>query len=118
MKFRKEVSMDRLSKLQKWILNKCYEQGKERKYCLWRRQLVREYCKEVKGNFYLDNSSQVVITRSIRNLALKEYIDVYGNKENPFIDVNHILGLANNIKWISLINKGIMEIEKSLNVNK
>jgi len=34
----------RLSKLQKWILEKCYEQGEEKTYFISRRQLIREYC--------------------------------------------------------------------------
>jgi len=45
----------RLSKLQKWILEKCYEQGEEKTYFISRRQLIREYCKEFKKGYYAES---------------------------------------------------------------
>jgi len=123
-----------LSKLQKWILNKCYEQLREvegeKIYCIWRRQLVREYCEEFKKGYYAESGDQVnisgiqvSITRSIRTLAFKEYILVYGSEEKPCIDYTHVfseeqkIGYGNvgdNIKWLCLSDEGIAEIEKRL----
>ncbi|MQY58177.1 MAG: hypothetical protein GH144_01020 [Clostridia bacterium] len=63
------MSKERLSKLQKWILVKCYEQGKKRYYGMLRRRLVRKYYREIKDRWYSISSDQVTLTRSIRNLA-------------------------------------------------
>jgi len=116
---------ERLSKLQKWILEKCYEQGEKKVYGFWRGEFIRKYCEEAKGSTYSISSVQVTITRSIRNLAFKEYVVVFSrNKENPFIDVDDVLpeklkvGLGKNIKMFLLTEKGIAKAEKLLNVKK
>ena len=119
------MSEERLSKLQKWILKKCYEQGEKRGYGMWRRELVRKYYREVKRGFYSVSSSQVTLTRSIRNLAFKGYMDISGGKQGP-IDFEGILSeeqkvgllIAKNVKMFWLTDKGKAEAEKFLNVKK
>lgn len=118
---------ERLSKLQKWILTKCYEQGEEKSYFIWRRQLIRKYCEEVAESTYSINSVEVTITNSIRNLAWKEYIFVYGSKEKPYIDYTHFFSkkqkvdsevVGDNIKMFCLTDKGIEAVKKLLNTKK
>ncbi|MBA7590296.1 hypothetical protein ES708_32411 [subsurface metagenome] len=91
------MANERLSKLQKWILNKCFERGEKYAYVVRREQLIREYCKEFKRGYYAENGDQVningiqvSITRSVRTLAFKKYIFVRGSKEKPAIDITHL----------------------------
>ena len=121
----------RLSKLQKWILEKCYERGEKYAYVVRRGQLVRKYCKEFKKGYYAESDDQVKIsgiqvsiTRSIRTLAKKKYIFVHGIKEKPFIDINHVwskeqrmarVDVATNIKFLRLSDRGVTEVKKFLN---
>ncbi|MBA7477517.1 hypothetical protein ES707_12928 [subsurface metagenome] len=125
------MAKERLSKLQKWILNKCYERGEKYAYVVRRGQLVREYCQKLKIGRYAESDDQVnisgiqvSITRSIRTLAKKKYIFVHGIKEKPFIDINHVWGkeqrmarvdVATNVKFLRLSDRGV---EKLLNVKK
>ncbi len=121
-----EMADKRLSKLQKWILNRCYERGEKYSYVVRRGQLVREYCKEFKGRIYSISSVQVSITRSIRTLAKKEYIFVHGIEGKPFIDINHVFSkeqrmrgnVGANIKFLRLTDRGVVKAEKLLNVKK
>ena len=118
------MSKERLSKLQKWILKTCYEQGEKRAYGVRRQQLVRRYCQDVKGRLYSISSDQVTLTRSIRNLAFKDYIDISGSQAP--IDFDNVLSkeqkagllIAKNIKMFWLTDKGITEAEKLLKVKK
>ena len=121
------MANERLSKLQKWILFRCYERGEKYAYIVRRRQLVRKYCEKVKGRIYSISSIQVSITRSIRTLAKKKYIFVHGIKEKPFIDINHVWSkkqriaygnVAANIKFLRLTDGGVVKAEKLLNVKK
>jgi len=115
------MAEQRLSKLQKWILLKCYEL---REYRLWRSYLVRLYRQEFEISKM--NSIQVSITRSMRTLAKKEYIFVHGSKEKPFIDITHVLSrgqriarnVAANIKFLRLTDGGVAKAEELLNVKK
>ncbi|MBA7516551.1 hypothetical protein ES705_08599 [subsurface metagenome] len=128
------MAEERLSKLQKWILNKCFERGEKYAYVVRRRQLIREYCKEFKRGCYAESGDQVdisgiqvSITRSIRTLAFKEYLYVYGTKEKPAIDITHFFSkkqriaygnVGANIKFLCLTDGGVVEVKKFLNVNK
>ncbi len=128
------MANERLSKLQKWILKKCYERGEKYAYIVRRGQLVREYCKEFKRGFHAESGDQVKIsgiqvslTRSIRTLAFKKYIFVRGSKEKPAIDITHVFSkeqrmargnVGANIKFLRLTDRGIVEVKKFLNVNK
>ena len=118
----------RLSKLQKWILLKCYEL---REYHLWRSYLVKEYCKEFKRGYYAGSGDQVnisgiqvSITRSIRTLARKDLLYVFGCDNTPCIDVTRSRKLDKReemigdcIKWLSLSDEGV-KLAKSLNVKE
>ncbi len=113
------MAEERLSKLQKWILLKCY---KAEEYRLWRSQLVRLYWREFEMSEM--NSIQVSITRSIRTLALKDLLYVYGSDSTPCIDVTRSRKLDERegmigdcIKWLCISDEGI-ELAKSLNVKK
>lgn len=116
---------ERLSKLQKWILKKCYEQGEKKGHGMWRRRLVRKYCREIKGRQYSIGGDQVTLTRSIRNLAFKGYMDISGGKQGP-IDFMNVLNeeqkvgllIAKNVKMFWLTDEGKTEAEKLLNVKK
>jgi hypothetical protein len=123
----------RLSKLQKWILVRCFERGEKYAYVVRRGQLVQKYCKEFKIGRYAESGDQVnisgiqvSITRSIRTLAKKKYIFVHGSREKPFIDVTHVLSrgqriarnVAANIKFLRLSDRGVTEVKKLLNVKK
>ncbi|MBA7516044.1 hypothetical protein ES705_08089 [subsurface metagenome] len=118
---------ERLSKLQRWMLTKCYEKGEKKVYFIWRRELIRKYCREVAKSTYSINSIEVTITNSIRNLAYKEYIFVYGSKEKPVIDYTHVFSkeqkvgqgvVGDNIKMFCLTDKGIESAKKLLNIKK
>ncbi len=118
----------RLSKLQKWILLKCYEL---REYRLWRSYLVKEYCKEFKRGYYAGSGDQVnisgiqvSITRSIRTLARKDLLYVYGCDSTPCIDITRSRKLDKReemfgdcIKWLCISDEGI-KLAKSLNVKE
>ncbi len=113
------MSDQRLSKLQKWILLKCYEL---KEYRLWRSQLVRLYWREFEMSKI--NSIQVTITRSIRTLANKDLLCVFGCDNRPCIDVTRSRKLDKReemfgdcIKWLCLSDEGI-KLAKSLNVKK
>ncbi|MBA7553011.1 hypothetical protein ES705_45593 [subsurface metagenome] len=123
----------RLSKLQKWILNKCFERGEKYSYVVRRGQLVREYCQEFKIGRYAESDDQVKIsgiqvsiTRSIRTLVFKEYIFVHGIKGKPFIDINHVFSkeqrmrgnVGANIKFLRLTDRGVAKAGELLNVKK
>jgi hypothetical protein len=127
------MAKERLSKLQKWILNKCFERGEKYAYVVRRGQLVREYCQEFKIGRYAEiddqvniSGIQVSVTRSMRTLAKKEYIFVHGSKEKPFIDITHVLSrgqriarnVAANIKFLRLTDGGVAKAEELLNVKK
>ena len=60
------MAKERLSKLQKWILGKCYERRNNTSYMLFRREITSY----LGGN----NSAEVVVSRSIRNLIKKGLI--------------------------------------------
>ncbi|MBA7583974.1 hypothetical protein ES695_02320 [Candidatus Atribacteria bacterium 1244-E10-H5-B2] len=113
------MSEERLSKLQKWILLKCYEL---REYRLWRSYLVRIYRREFEMSKI--NSIQVSITRSIRTLAFKDLLYVYGCDSTPCIDITHSRKLDKReemqgdcIKWLCLSDEGV-KLAKSLNVKE
>lgn len=81
----------RLSKLQKWILQRCCEEDKKG-FLLERSHLVFEYAK-YKGKssciaytyhkgekeYNTRRSIEVTVSKSIRNLAQKGYITLFGN---------------------------------------
>jgi len=126
------LSKERLSKLQKWILKKCYEQGKGHyisfDYSVARISLVfwrtKEYIetKEIKKYFdellktikrYVSERErinwfrykfEISTTNSIKNLLAKGYIQEEGFK---FV-----------IKRIRLTDKGIKTVEESLKIKK
>lgn len=126
------MSKERLSKLQKWILKKCYEQGKDHyifddysvarvSLVIWR---IREYLetKEIKEYFdrllktmkrYVDEGEklnwfrykfEISTTNSIKNLLSKGYIQV----ERRWLV----------IKRVRLTDKGIKTVEESLKIKK
>lgn len=124
------MSKERLSKLQKWILTVCYQVNG---HALLRRRLVF-MCGDHRGeNFSIPVNTanrrkvEASISRSLRSLYDKGYLEIWGGKRTPVLDETNVfgnkqrqaLGLGKYIKWFCLTDeKGIAKAEELLNVNK
>ncbi|MBA7540563.1 hypothetical protein ES705_32862 [subsurface metagenome] len=133
---------ERLSKLQKWILTKCYEQGDNHhvtpNYFCGRHFLVysriKDYLKLEKVKKYFSKLEEawgksisekskcnrfkykleVSTTNSLRNLARKEYLELLDKSRMPIIlDNRH----REATKYLQLKDRGIKTIEKFLIIN-
>jgi len=98
------MTKERLSKLQRWILNKCYEyENKE----MWRYQILRFF--SLKGdNYYINgrNKAEASITRSLKNLFKKGYIDLaLGNIGGSYSLEDEKKSLKSNIQTLKKIKK-------------
>lgn len=83
------MAKERLSKLQRWILTKCYTKNKnkrcytEKKYEIWRSDILLFFGTEhpyTSRSIFLSsndkNKAEVAITNSLKNLFKKGYIDL------------------------------------------
>ena len=96
---------ERSSKLQKWILNKCYEREDKE---IWRHQILRFF--SLKGDSYYINGrnrAEASITRSLKNLFKKGYIDLsVGNLGGSYILEDTKEGLLCNYKELKRLEIG------------
>jgi len=136
------LSKERLSKLQKWILKKCYGKGKDHyatpDYFIGRITLVvwriREYLetKEIKEYFdglvkigrytnekerldWFRSKFEVSTTNSLKNLARKGYIDLLGTQR---IRIRPDSRYHWATKDVQLTDKGIKAVKESLKIKK
>lgn len=103
---------ERLSKLQKWILIRCFEKGK----CFIERQtLLKEYRQNGKPSLN-SASAEVTFSKTLRNLRDKEYIELFDYRYTPLFSQEDIEGLGlgeivderlHKVKYISLTERGI-----------
>jgi len=98
------MAKERLSKLQKWILNKCYERENKE---IWRSQILRFF--SLKGDsYYINgrNKAEASITRSLKNLFRKGYIDLaLGNLGGGYFLEGVKKGLKANIGSLNKIKE-------------
>ena len=107
------MSEERLSKLQKSILRYCYEKGKS---FIERKALLKEYMKNTKIGL---NSAEVTLTKSLKNLRDKDYVEVLDTEYNSLLDHSETFGLQgcdetlHKVKYVSLTEKGIRKATQS-----
>lgn len=96
---------ERLSKLQKWILLECYKY-EELKKLMWRSYILRFFSNyKIYGNER--NKAEVSITRSLKNLFKKGYIDLcVGNIGGSYILGDTKRGLEANYKELKRLETG------------
>lgn len=99
------MANERLSKLQRWILVKCYEQEDKE---IWRHQILRFF--SLKGDSYYvngRNKAEASITRSLKNLFKKGYIDLAtGNLGGSYILEDTKEGLLCSYKELKRLEIG------------
>ena len=121
------MSAERLSRLQKWIIQLLFLKSDDQ--CLLRKTVFFYYWTEYLGQdwfFHITQAgvkAQVTLTKSIKNLYFKGYIDCAGGKISPILDLTHTgvntpLPVAKNIKMFFLTEKGIAEAKKLLKIKK
>lgn len=109
------MSEERLSKLQKWILKRCFEKGKS----FIRRQAL---LKEHRQNKSLDlNSVAVTLTKSLRNLRDKGYIELLDTGYNSLFNQDDVEGWGigesfderlHKVKYVSLTQEGLKKAKE------
>lgn len=99
------MSKERLSKLQKWILLECYKY-EESKYSMWRYYILK-YFGLSKYSRIGRNKAEVSITRSLKNLFKKGYIDLaIGYRGGWYILEDTKEGLLCNYKELKRLENG------------
>lgn len=116
------MSEQRLSKLQKWILEFLYNQ----QYYVGRLTMLKYYARQNEGLFNPEtkrNAIDVSFSRSLRSLNFKGLIEA--NTANPAREPSgRCFGRKKNfadegsIKWLFLTDKGEVKVKKLLNVKK
>ena len=110
------MSEERLSKLQKWILKHCFEKGKS---FIRRQALLKEY----RQNRNLDlDSAEAALTKSLRNLRDKGYIELLDTGYNSLFNQDDVEGWGigesfderlHKVKYVSLTEEGIRRATQS-----
>ena len=85
---------DKLSRLQKWILVNtliqrklafCHKTMRDRLYYLERRDIYRDFFGQGKDKRPIETKVRVTVTRSLKNLEAKRYIDTEGAGQKLFL---------------------------------
>ena len=74
------MAKERLSKLQKWILKKCYQSDRDldgiKIYAIWRQTIINNY---FTGLSRYKNKENATLSRSLRNLRDRGFIKLIGH---------------------------------------
>lgn len=107
---------ERFGKLQKWVLRYCFEKGKA---FIERQTLLKEYRQNGKSSL---NSAEVTLTKSLRNLRDKGYIDLLDTGYNSLFNQDDVEGWGigesfderlHKVKYVSLTEEGIRKATQS-----
>lgn len=80
------MSKERLSKLQKWILKRCYEADQKDYSGILRSAILKTFFTnrwESTERLIKWNSAQVILTKSLKSLARRGYIELMGTGKIP-----------------------------------
>lgn len=109
------MSEQRLSKLQRWILRRCFEKGKS---FIRRQTLLKEY----RQNRNLDlDSAEATLTKTLRNLRGKGHIELLDNGYTPLFSQENIEGLGlgeivderlHKVKYVWLTQEGLKKAKE------
>jgi len=75
------MSKERLSKLQKWILQRCYEADQKGYSGISRSTILKTFFSQKwqsTGELTMWNNAQVILTKSLKSLARRGYIELMG----------------------------------------
>ncbi|MBA7501026.1 hypothetical protein ES704_03788 [subsurface metagenome] len=93
------MAKERLSKLQRWILGRCYNSGLD-EYEIWRSSILQFF--DWRGR----NKAEVSITNSLKNLFKKGYIDVaVGFLGGRWVLEEQREDLEKDIGWLEEVKK-------------